>query len=217
MNTILIIDDHKIIRGAISRLLTTHFPNVSVLQAETFSNALEIVSKNKKIDMIILDINIPGGKEHQMIKDFRNIQTGVPILIFSAYPEDLYAISFINAGANGFVSKNANEEDIILAIRMIISKGKYASLVVQDQIMNNFFTGKALPTTPTTYKDLLTAREYDILQLLLKGKWTKEIASTLKIKLSTVSTHKARIFEKLEVDNVIDLYKKIEKFSHSVK
>jgi two-component system, NarL family, invasion response regulator UvrY len=212
MKQVLLIDDHKIVTGAIGMMLQGYFHGIAVFKAESFPGALEILSTQHELDMIVLDIDIPGGKEQYMIADIRKTHPRIPILILSGYEEEIYALRFLTAGANGFISKDSSEDDILKAIVTVFNEGKYVSSSIQKKIVQNFFDGKYETKSSNHYRDILTPRENDVLELLLKGRWTKEIARELRINLSTVSSHKTRIFEKFDVDNSIDLFKKIENY-----
>lgn len=207
MKNILIVDDHQIITIAMKMLILDNIPNSTVVKARNFESAMQIVRKQGQLDMVILDINIPGGKEDLMISDIRSIRSEIPILILSGYEEREYAARFLQAGANGFVSKTAEDFEIVKAIKAVLNGDKYISSIVKQQIVDSFIDNKK----SVNARELLTAREHDVMELLLEGKWTKEIADTLRIKLPTVSAHKSRIFEKYEVDNVIDLFRKVNK------
>jgi two-component system invasion response regulator UvrY len=212
MTSILIIDDHQIVTNAVKLLIIENIEDVNIFKAADFPSAIDTLVCQKKIDLIVLDIGIPGGRDHLMIEEIRKIHANVPILIFSANDESSFAAQYLRSGANGFVSKAADEEDLLAAIKIVLSGGKYISPHMQQLILEEFIENKpAQNEASTDYRNLLTAREYDVFLLLLKGKWTKEIADELQIKLSTVSAHKTRIFEKFQVDNVIDLFKKVQK------
>lgn len=212
MINILVIDDHQIVTNAVRLLIIDNIKDVNVFKAADFPSAIDTLLNQKKIDLIVLDIGIPGGRDHLMIDEIRSIHANVPILIFSANDESSFATKYLRSGANGFVSKGADEEDLLVAIKIVLSGGKYISPHMQQLILEEFIENKPAQNKESNdSRNLLTAREYDVLLLLLKGKWTKEIADELRIKLSTVSAHKARIFEKFQVDNVIDLFKKVEK------
>ena len=212
MTSVLIIDDHQIVANAVKLLIIENITDVNIFKAADFPSAIDTLLSQEKIDLIILDIGIPGGRDHLMIEEIRKIHANVPILIFSANDESSFAKQYLRSGANGFVSKGADEEDLLAAIKIALSGGKYISPHMQQLILEEFIGNKAAQNEASTdYRNSLTAREYDVMLLLLKGKWTKEIADELQIKLSTVSAHKSRIFEKFQVDNVIDLFKKVEK------
>jgi two-component system invasion response regulator UvrY len=153
---------------------------------------------------------VPGAHGIGMISDFRKVSPEVRILIHSGMDEKTYALQFLSAGANGFVSKLAEFSTVTEAIKMIMRGKNYVSPVTQGFISDKFFKG-ATKEGSSENDFNLTLREKEVTKLLLKGKWTKEIADELGLKLTTISTHKGRIFEKFNVENSIELYIKIQK------
>jgi len=206
MKRILIIEDHAIVRMGIDFLITDMFMEVDVQQASNFALALDILQKNT-FDLIILDINIPGGENSRMIDKIRKIQSDARILVFSASEEEVYALHYLDAGANGFLSKGSSEEEYKAAIRAVIKDGRFVSSKVQQIMINNILDSKYANSNPL---ENLSKRELEVMYLLVQGKWTKEIATSLDLKETTISTYKSRIFEKMEVSNVIEMFKKLE-------
>lgn len=128
MTSILIIDDHQIVTIAVRLLIIENIKDVNIFKAADFPSALDTLSGQKKIDLIVPDIGIPGGRDHLMIGEIRSIHANVPILIFSANDESFFAKQYLRSGANGFVSKGADEDDLLGAIKIVLSGGKYISL-----------------------------------------------------------------------------------------
>jgi DNA-binding NarL/FixJ family response regulator len=187
-------------------LIEDFLPSVTVIEAGTFSETLRLLQA-RFFDLVILDIKIPGGEAFNMISKIRDIQEKVKILVFSSQDEELYAIHYVKAGANGYLPKDTANDELEKAITSVLSGGTYISSVVQDQLVNNTLLERESKESPL---EILSNRELEIMDMLLTGKWTKDIAIDLHIKESTVSTYKARIFEKLEVTNILELFKKVE-------
>lgn len=206
MKRILIVEDHAIVRMGIDFLITDMFQQVDVQQAASFTLALTLLQKSK-FDLIILDINIPGGEHSRMINSIRAIQENARILVFSGSEEEIYALHYLHAGANGFLSKGSSEDEYKVAITAVINDGKYISSKVQQMMVQNILDNKYVSSNPL---EDLSKRELEVMHLLVQGKWTKEIATILDLKETTISTYKSRIFEKLEVTNVIEMFKKLE-------
>ncbi|WP_159467083.1 response regulator transcription factor [Dyadobacter sp. 3J3] len=206
MKRILIVEDHAIVRMGIDFIITDLFQPVDVHQVSNFIDAIALIQKNI-FDLIVLDINIPGGENSRMINKIRGIQPNVKILVFSGSEEEIYALHYIHAGANGFLSKGASEDEYKAAIMAVINNGKYVSGKVQQQMVKNILDSKYASSNPL---EDLSKRELEVMHLLAQGKWTKEIATLLNLKETTISTYKARIFEKLEVANIIEMFKKLE-------
>lgn len=205
---ILIIEDHEIIFWALRTHLEETFSNVSSFWAPTFELGLQLLGLHK-VELIILDVDVPGGNSPKMISLLRKIQPAVRILVHTAMQEESYALKYLSAGADGFLSKTSSLETLSKALLLILNGKKYISPSVKEVIAENFLNNKTSFET-IEFDSLFTKREQQIIKLLLQGKWTKEIAAQLGIQLNTVSTHKLSIFEKLDVDNIIELYKKVQ-------
>jgi len=195
-------DDHNVITKSISFILKELHPDATVFE---FNNVSEVTKAlyTSKIDLLLLDITFPDGNTLNIIPILKTIQPKLKILIFSGLEEDIYAVRCINAGANGFLSKLSSEEEIKNAINEVLESKKYLSKSVQDKIMDNYIFSK--PLNPL---EQLTNRELEIVQLILEGFKSTEIAKSLNLQKSTISTYKNRIFEKLGIDNIPDLIKK---------
>ncbi|WP_426295350.1 response regulator [Dyadobacter endophyticus] len=206
---ILLIDDHEIVLWALTAIVRESIPEASLFSASSFDQGLGIVAKSS-IDLVVLDIDVPGGNSPKMIESLRNVYAPVRILVHSAMNEEDFSVKYLSAGADGFLSKSAPFTAIARAMRMVLNGEKYMSSQTQSYLAHNYL--KSI-SNPNKHKEaaVITPREAEIIRLLLQGKWTKEIAGQLGIKWSTVSTHKLSIFEKFGVTNVIQLYKKIEK------
>lgn len=205
MKHILLVEDHSIIRLATLFIIRDVVPALTSWEADNFPDALHIVSA-QKLDLIILDINIPGGEGFQMIGKFRQLQPDVAIMMFSAMDEEIYAMHYLKAGANGFLSKSSSTQEIRNAITAVLMHGRYVSEMVQHILLRGHIAPEVRQGNPLT---ALSQRELEVMDLLLQGKWTKEIAISLNIKGSSVSTYKARIFEKFGVTTVIELYQRV--------
>jgi DNA-binding NarL/FixJ family response regulator len=203
---VLIVEDHPLIRMGIKLLITEAFPAAIVTQCETFPQGLSLLDDNQ-FDVIVLDIDIPGGESIKMMDMIRSKQQDVAILVHSGYDENVYALPYIKAGANGFLSKQAPVEEFKAAMESIMNKGKYLSGQVQQILLDNVkdnSIGKATNPLAT-----LSPNEMRVMQLLTEGKWTKEIAAIMNVKENTISTYKRRIFDKLDVTDAIGLSKKV--------
>jgi DNA-binding NarL/FixJ family response regulator len=198
-NKILLVDDHLIVRAGVAIVLKQHIENLNISNAENFIEAIEIL-KTSYFNLIILDINIPGGKNLEMIDDLRVIQPCVKILIFSAFEEEQYACRYILSGANGYLNKLCNEKKIIEAVTTILENGKYIPSEIANQIVEVTLNKK--PINPL---DLLSKREFEVTGLLVNGDGNLEIANKLNIQMSTVSTYKIRVYEKLKINNLVEL------------
>ncbi|MGN7884615.1 response regulator [Dyadobacter sp. 22481] len=204
---ILIVEDHFLVRMSMKIVLQDLYGHATIDESESFDHAVICVRGNP-YDLILLDIELPGGQGTAMIGKIRQLQPEVPILVCSAADEQQNALAFVAAGANGYLSKTAERSETVKAILTVVKKSRYVSQAVQERLLDVVTYGKQKRTRPFGIKSL-SGREREISELLVAGKWVKEIAAHLDIQSNTVSTYKARIFEKLGVDNVIDLADKL--------
>jgi DNA-binding NarL/FixJ family response regulator len=201
---ILIVDDHLVVKTGVAIILKNQIDDLDFSYASNFPEMVEVINE-AIFDLIILDINIPGGKQTEMIADIRSVQPNVKILIFSAHDEEFYALRYIHAGADGYLNKLSGEDKIIEAVSSIIKFGKYLT----NEILNKLNDSALLKEIFNPF-DKLSKREFEIVQLLIKGEGNLEISNKLEIQMSTVSTYKNRVFEKLKINNLVEL---IEKFN----
>lgn len=196
---ILIVDDHLVVRTGVTIILQNEIDNLDISYASNFLETIKVLNDNS-YDLIILDINIPGGKNTEMIADIRKIQQDVKILMFSAHEEESYALRYIQAGADGYLNKLSGEDKIVAAVNSIMNHGEY----IPDDI-RSLLQAKKLNNEPINPFDKLSNRELEIAKLLIKGNGNLEISNSLNIQMSTVSTYKNRIFEKLKINNLVEL------------
>jgi len=197
----LVADDHSVVRQGVSLIIKELFLNATIYKAGNFKDTFSIL-REEKIDMLILDVNFPDVNSINIISEIKAIRPDIKILILSAYDENIYAMRYLNAGASGYLNKETSEDEMKEAINTMISTGKYITQNIKDRILDSYISKK--PTNPL---DLLSNREIEVAQLLIKGYGNLEILELLNIKKTTVSTYKNRIFEKLEIDNLADLIK----------
>lgn len=202
MLKILIADDHSIVRLGTSLLLKDDLGEIDIREANNFHQVLELVKSNF-FDLILLDINMPGGDNLEMITSILKIQPDVKILVFSSYDESVFAMRYIQKGAFGYLGKDTEEEVVLKAVNTVLSGNKYISeKIVQSQLVN--FSGNKNDLSS------LSEREWEILNLLVKGQSTSEIAQNLNLRLNTISTYKVRIFQKMNVNNIVELIEKVK-------
>nr|WP_295922893.1 response regulator transcription factor [uncultured Dyadobacter sp.] len=204
---ILIVEDHFLVRMSMKIVLHELYGQTAIDEAESFDQAMSCISGGQ-YDLILLDIDIPGSQGAAMVGRIRKFQSETPILICSAADEQQNALHFIAAGANGFLPKTAEKAETAKAIATVVKRSRYVSPAVQERLLNVVTFGKQSRKRPFGAKSL-SSREREITELLIAGKWVKEIAAQLDIQSNTVSTYKARIFEKMGVNNVVDLARKM--------
>ncbi len=206
ISKILIVDDHIIVKTGVEFLLRKINPAIESFHAADFEEALALIRKIH-FDLIILDIDIPGGNNVGMIDTIRIKDPDVAILIFTGYSERIYAIPYLRSGANGFLSKDASEQELEKAISCIERGKKYISADLQQVMLDSIVFNEAKDVDSLSR---LSKREMDVASLLVKGNSTAQIAQILNLQLSTVSTFKSRIFAKMEVTNLVELIAKMK-------
>lgn len=198
---IIIAEDHPLVLAGIQFLLMDHKPDAVITSTTDFRKTIAMLEK-QKFDLLIMDINLPGGDKVGMVHSVRLKQPDIPILVCSSYDEQLYALPFLKAGANGYISKTAINEDFTQAVDKVLSGQTYASAEVMQNAFRQLFNAKGPEESVT---DKLSERELEVALLLVKGVPAKSIGEQLNLSPSSVSVYKSKIFEKLGVDNVIQL------------
>lgn len=196
MTTFLIADDHSVVRSGLVIIIKTLFKDASIFQASSFSE-IEKTLEAEKIDILILDISFPEGNSLNIISTIKIEYPNLRILMFSSYEEDIYALRYIKAGADGYLSKLSTPDEIEVALLKMVKDGKFTSSKIKDKIIDTFMFNK--PENPL---DELSDREMEIATLMVNGMGNLEISNVLKLKATTISTYKNRIFEKLGVSNL---------------
>jgi DNA-binding NarL/FixJ family response regulator len=198
-HNILVLDDHLVVRKGIKLFLNDKFRNYVVYECETYSSALDIINR-VSFDLIFLDININGIENIKMMNEIKAIQPHVKILIFSSHEEKNYGLRYVENGADGFLNKFCTEEKMQKAVNAIFEKGYYYSDLIREKV-----TSKSKSKRKDNPLESLSNREFEIAKLLVDGEGNLEISNKLDLKMSTVSTYKNRIFEKLKINSVIAL------------
>ena len=209
MPNILVVDDQEVVRYGTTLILQKSIEDVHVSDASSFDDTLKMLAA-KKFDLVILDIDMPGGNNHQMLDVIRLRHPEIKILIFSSYDEQIFGWRYLEAGADGFLSTKMGIEEIKNAVKSLLRDEKYLSPQLKQTLMNNIGNKKSATTNPL---DRLSNRESNIMQLLIKGTSVAEIAQTLSLQISTVSTYKKRICEKLQVSNIVEMIEKVQLYS----
>jgi DNA-binding NarL/FixJ family response regulator len=199
MMHILIADDHAIVRRGLKQILDEEPGLAIVSEAENGQEVLEM-SRHRTWDLVILDINLPGRNGLDILNELRYAYPKLPVLILSMYPEDQYALRVIHAGASGYLNKQSAPEELIKAIKKILSGGKYYSDSIIDQLVSKPETRQEKPV-----HDLLSDREFQVMVMMASGKTLSEIGENLALSIKTVSTYRKRILTKLNMKNNAEL------------
>src|SRR5260221_10658194 len=191
----LIADDHAIVRKGLIQLLREEFTMTEVAEVTNGNAVLEEVQK-QLWDAILLDISMPGRDGIEILRKLRTNGIKAPILIISMDAEEQYAIRALKAGASGFLNKESANEELLDAVRKILSGRKYISSSIADKLAEAVGEMGEIPS-----HDLLSDREMQVLQLIASGKTVSEIAEEISLSVNTISTYRTRILEKLSLHN----------------
>ncbi len=199
MINFLLADDHHIIRSALKALIRDMYSDSNFDEAKDGESTFQLIKRNN-YELVILDVNMPNTDSFGLISNILSYKPEMKILMFSMNAEDLYAKRYLKMGARGYLKKDEAESEIQNAIRTVLSNKRYIS-----QAMRNKLTEEALGQKSTNPFDALSPREFEVLRHLIKGESVSEIGQQLSLHTSTIGTHKARIFEKLGIRNVVDI------------
>lgn len=199
MIKVLIADNHPIVRLGIKQVLESSSDIEIIADVSTTSELFEALEKVTP-DVVILEMDIPEingiATLRKMKQEFPNVKT----LMYSGQSEDVYALSTIRAGAYGYLSKNAELDYIISAVKKVSEGNMFITNELAQRLAFDEGTQK-----PRRFFRKLSSREVEVLKLLASGKRNKEVAEGLNLNEKTVSTYKARLMKKLNVDNLVDL------------
>lgn len=197
MKRILLADDHSYIRLGLIQILKDEYPSAEIKEVAD-GNSLVKEVMDHDWDLVISDLDMPGRSGLEALEQIKRLKPHLPVLILSIYTEDLYAIRALKAGASGYINKNAAPYELITAVQRILAGRKYITSEIAEKLLVYRKDGNKP-------HELLTNREFEIFKLLALGKTVSQIAETLSLALTTVSTHRSRILEKLSLSTNSDL------------
>jgi two-component system, NarL family, invasion response regulator UvrY len=190
---VLVADDHAVVRRGLRQILTETSDILVGGEASTAGEVRQLV-RDQRWDVIVLDVNMPGGSGLDLLGELRRQVPGVRILVLTVYPEDQYAVRAIRAGAAGFLTKESAPERLIEAVRKIASGGRYVSAELAETLAS-LVAGEA--DGPPHSR--LTDREFEVFKMLASGRTVSQAATDLGLSVKTVSTHRLRILKKMQM------------------
>ncbi|MES1220304.1 MAG: response regulator transcription factor [Bacteroidota bacterium] len=199
MLKILIADDHEIVRRGIKQILLEEFSFVQIEEADDTGSLVE-KALNDDWDIIISDMAMPGGGGLTALKVIKEKAPAIPVLFFSTYSEEQYALRVIKAGANGYLNKETATDELCKAVKQVLAGRIYVSPAIAETLGLSL-----IEKTPTLPHELLSPRELNIFIMLASGKSVIEIATTLSLASTTISTYRSRILTKLNLKTNADL------------
>jgi DNA-binding NarL/FixJ family response regulator len=193
---VLVVDDHAVVREGLRRLLVA-LPNVEIFDAASGREALTFVQRQQP-DLILLDLHLPGIGGIELLRRLVSMSPNARILVFSMHAETMYAARALQAGARGYVSKNASPEELQIALNRVIRGGRY----VEREIAQELAVHGPVDADPW---NRLTERDLEILRLLSEGRSLAQIAAAIGVSYKTVANICTQIRAKLGVTRTADL------------
>jgi len=198
---ILIAEDHKLLRRISRQILTDLYPAAIFFETDSVAGLVEH-SKSQQFNLMVLDVHLTDGNTLTVLSTVKTLQPKAGILFFTMCPEDIFGKRVLHNGADGFLNKRADEMELKEAVITILGGDRYISRTLQRQMADEVISKKM--NNPF---DRLSDREFEIMILLLQGKSLTDIGTEISIQVSTVGTHKTRLFDKLNVTSLMELSK----------
>jgi DNA-binding NarL/FixJ family response regulator len=200
MIRLLIADDHRIFRQGLARLLADHADLVVAAQAADCSEVVDVL-RAQPIDVLILDLSMPGRGGIEMISHAKALRPGIRVLVMTMHGEEPYVTQALRAGADAYMTKEDAADELAVAIRRVAGGGRYVCSAVAERLA----LGIATNDDGEQRHGRLSEREYRIFEMLVAGRRGWEIAQELSLSEKTVSTHKAHVLRKMNVTNRTEL------------
>jgi len=194
-----LVDDHAIIRSGLRQYLSEYVDFRVVGEASNGREAIDLV-RNQEIDVLIMDLSMPGQGGLDAIPMLRAKAPDMGILILTGHPEEHYAINLIRQGASGFLNKECDPKEILEAIRTIALGRRYLTPAVADLLAQQLNRKDDVPA-----HEQLSEREFQVFLKLAKGETAGAIANALSLSVKTVSTYRTRLMEKMALSSNSDL------------
>ncbi len=196
---VLIADDHAVVRQGLKHILSKTTDLLVVDEAETGLEVLEKI-RTVDVDVLVMDVEMPQKNGWEVLSELKIHYPQLPVVILSIYSEDQFGLRFLKAGASGYLAKTSAPDQLVEAIRRVAKGGKYVSPNLAERVLLDLGKDHEKPL-----HEVLSDREFQVFHMIAVGKPLKEIAEELSISTTTVSTHRARILEKMSMKTNADL------------
>ena len=196
MIRVLITDDHPIVRRGLMQIVADE-ADMTVTEAGTGSEALGLID-TEDFNLVLLDLSMPGLSGLEGLSQIRTRRPQLPVLVLSGHAEAEFAVRIIKAGASGYLNKHLAPEELVTAIRRVLSGRKYIGAAVAELIADSLGKDEVAHAS-------LSDREFQVMLLIAAGKTVSEIAEELALSVKTVSTYRTRILEKMNLKNNAEL------------
>ena len=198
-----IVEDHQLLRDGLKTMIAA-FEDVEIVgEAKDGLDAIREIRKHRP-DIVLLDLSLPKRDGFSVMKEVKSQFPEIKILALTIHETDHYVLDAFEAGADGYCIKNANRQELEVAIRSVLQQKRYVSPGITDNILEGYIEGRKKIKEKSTW-DTVTQREREILKLIAEGYLNKEIAEFLNISIKTVEKHRANIMKKLDLHNVAAL------------
>ena len=210
MTRILIVDDHPILRQGLREILNHEIKNGVFEEAENAQQALVLI-RRQAWDLVILDIGMPGRSGLDALQEIKALQPKVHVLVLSVYSEQQYGKRALQAGASGYVNKASLTDELLKAVHRVLAGGRYVGPALAEWLALDL--GVDPKRAP---HDALSDRELEVLRMVGSGRTISQIADDLHLSVTTVSTYRARILEKMHMTTTAELmhYALVNKISN---
>ena len=199
MIRIAIADDHPIVREGLRRIVSED-PGIAVAGEASSASELMRLLVSTAVDIVLLDVNMPGSTFTDALRALRTEHPSVRILVLSAHPEDQWAMRALQAGAAGYLTKDHSPEQLVQAIRRVARGRRYVSEAMAERL-----AAMAQHDHTRAPHERLTEREFEVLRALGSGMMVKDVAAQLRLSAKTVSTYRSRLLEKMGLSSNADL------------
>jgi two-component system invasion response regulator UvrY len=197
MIRVLITDDHPIVRKGLKQIVACE-ADMNITEAGNGAEALRLIDTGA-FDLVMLDLSMPGLSGLEVLNQIKTRYPQLPVLVLSAHPETEFAVRIFKAGASGYLNKHMAPEELVTAIRRVISGKKYIGPAVAEVLADSLTKDLDEPHTS------LSDREFQVMLLIAAGKTVSEIAEEVALSVKTVSTYRSRILEKMKLRNNAEL------------
>jgi len=196
---IIIVEDHTILREGLRSLLREHAFLEVIGEAGDGRTAVRLVLSQKP-DLVLMDLSMPKMNGFEAIREIKKIEPDIKIIVLTVHNSEEYILMTLQAGADGYILKDATHDELLMAIRQVLSGKRFLSPSVSGKVIEGYLEGKR-NLQEKSAGDILTQREREILKLIAEGHKNKEVADFLCISMKTVEKHRANLMNKLNLHN----------------
>lgn len=194
-----IVDDHVLIREGVKKILQKISDMEVIAETDNIPQLFRLIPKSD-MNVLLLDINIPGHSGLDAIAEVKRRWPQLPILVLSMHPEETFALRALKAGASGYVTKSSAAEELVGAIRKVVSGGRYISPAAAELLA----AGLGIPAEGRLH-ERLSNREFQIMRMIAAGRTVGQISTEISLSTNTINTYRARILEKMDMRSNAEL------------